>query len=459
MKPPVYFVSTSDGGRVAYQDFGAGALTTLFMVEWAATVDMVWEHPAHLRFWHYQSQLSRCIKFDPRGVGRSISGGTAEVPSLHRWAEDAVAVLDAADAQQAIVFGEAYGTHAAVALAATYPERVARLILANPFVSLRASPERPYGFIDTAANMLIEQVRSGWGTGAIVTAFAPSLSSERAFYEFCARLERAAGTAESAVQWAKAALRSDITPLLPKVRVPTLVMRTQDHAYVPVEASREVAGAIAGAAFIESDRATLYWFDDEQTADRYARFIFGKPQRAPGDRLGRAVMFTDIVRSTEHVAKYGDARWREVLYAIDAFVRQTVAGQQGRVVKDTGDGHLAEFENLTDAVRAALAVRDGVHFFGVALRVGLHVGEVDVLPNGALAGFNIHIAARVMEAAGEDQILASEPVAAALKDGPAHVERVGERVLRGVPDPMTLYEVSGASVSDTAEPVERPAPT
>lgn len=459
MKPPVRFVSTSDGGRVAYQDFGAGALTTLFMVDWPATVDMVWEHPAHLRFWHYQSQLSRCIKFDPRGVGRSISGGTADVRSLHGWAEDAVAVLDAADAQQAIVFGEAYGTHAAVALAATYPERVVRLILANPFICLRASPERPYGFVDTAADMLIEQVRSGWGTGAIVMAFAPSLSSDEVFYDFCARFERAAGTAESAVQWAQAALHSDITPLLPKVRTPTLVMRTADHAYVHVEASRDVADAIAGAEFIESDSATLYWFDDEQTADCYSRFIFGEPQRAPGERLERAVMFTDIVRSTDHIAKHGDARWREVLYAIDAFVRQTVAGQRGRVVKDTGDGHLAEFENLGDAARAALAVRDGVHFFGVALRVGLHVGEVDVLPNGALGGFNIHIAARVMEAAGEDQILASEPVAAALEDGPAHLGRSGKRVLRGVPDPMTLYEVSRATVSDTAEPVDRPPTT
>src|SRR5690242_2330751 len=47
--PPVAYAHTADGGHVGYQVFGEGRFAFLGLREWAASIDAVWEHPAHLR--------------------------------------------------------------------------------------------------------------------------------------------------------------------------------------------------------------------------------------------------------------------------------------------------------------------------------------------------------------------------------------------------------------------------
>src|SRR5947207_5000278 len=92
----------------------------------------------------------------------------------------------------------------------------------------------------------------------------------------------------------------------------------------------------------------------------------------------RAVMFTDIVGSTEMTARLGDAAALELGRVQDALVRRGLAAHRGREVKHTGDGIMAVFDDVARAVRAAADIQ--WHFSAyncdaaesLSVRIGIH---------------------------------------------------------------------------------------
>src|SRR5256714_839638 len=93
----------------------------------------------------------------------------------------------------------------------------------------------------------------------------------------------------------------------------------------------------------------------------------GDPKVTPGtiapqmDAGLRAVMFTDIVGSTEMTVRLGDIAALELVRVHDALVRRGLAAHQGREVKHTGDGIMAGFDDVARAGRAAADIQG--HFF------------------------------------------------------------------------------------------------
>ncbi len=70
------------------------------------------------------------IRFDQRGMGLSSRASLDEIgPSF--WAEDAIAVMDAAGCEQATIFGSGFTAMSGLVLAAEYPERVRSLVIVN----------------------------------------------------------------------------------------------------------------------------------------------------------------------------------------------------------------------------------------------------------------------------------------------------------------------------------------
>jgi class 3 adenylate cyclase len=130
---------------------------------------------------------------------------------------------------------------------------------------------------------------------------------------------------------------------------------------------------------------------------------------AEPERVLATVLFTDIVGSTEHAERLGDAKWREVLDAHHALVRRQIQTFKGREVKTTGDGFLLAFDSPARAVQCARAIRDGVARLGLEIRAGLHSGECEVVGSD-LAGIAVHVASRVQTAAGPGEVLVSSTV-------------------------------------------------
>jgi pimeloyl-ACP methyl ester carboxylesterase/predicted glycosyltransferase len=112
-----------DGVRVGYDVYGAGEPTILLLTSWAIV---------HARQWKaqvpYLARRFRVIAVEGRGNGRADRPGTAEAYSDQEYVEDAIAVLDAAGADQAVVVGLSMGGRHALQLAAWYPERAAGVI-------------------------------------------------------------------------------------------------------------------------------------------------------------------------------------------------------------------------------------------------------------------------------------------------------------------------------------------
>ena len=118
----------------------------------------------------------------------------------------------------------------------------------------------------------------------------------------------------------------------------------------------------------------------------------------PGERVVATVLFSDIVDSTSTLTRVGDAAWHELLLAHNKRLRDELNLYRGREIKTTGDGFLAVFDGATRAVLCAAAMIRAAASLGLAIRVGIHTGEVEFLGADA-RGLAVHTAARVLSVA------------------------------------------------------------
>lgn len=239
-----------------------------------------------------------------------------------------------------------------------------------------------------------------------------------------------AGTPDVIAAFTRASLRQDVTPLLERITLPTLVIYTGDLATVTPQHTKAVASGIPEATFLLRPSSSFNW--GEWDSDIH-EFITGARPPTGATRDLAAIVFTDIVDSSRAAAQRGDAMWRDVLGRLDEFVGRVVSEGRGRVVKQTGDGHLVEFARPGDALAVACRLVDDVRFLGVDLRVGIHFGEVEHRPEGDVGGLAVHLAARIAAEATAHEILVSRTVAdLTIGDGRTYISR-GEHSLKGIP--------------------------
>jgi class 3 adenylate cyclase len=134
----------------------------------------------------------------------------------------------------------------------------------------------------------------------------------------------------------------------------------------------------------------------------------------------------------------GDAKWKSVLERHDRACRVAITRCGGRVVKSTGDGVLALFPSAGAAVRSAGRLRDDLAADGLEIRIGVHVGDVDHRGDD-VSGLAVHVAARVMSAAGPGELLVTPSVVAAVAGEVGRFESIGHRELKGVPGSWELF--------------------
>jgi len=124
-------------------------------------------------------------------------------------------------------------------------------------------------------------------------------------------------------------------------------------------------------------------------------------------RVLATLLFVDVVSSTETAARLGDAAWRDLLSQYFETMRAELERFGGREVKTTGDGMLVTFDGAARAVQCAAAIRRVARDHDLQLRIGVHVGEVEVIGDD-VRGVTVHEAARIMAAAEPDEIVVSE---------------------------------------------------
>jgi len=224
----------------------------------------------------------RVIRFDNRGVGRSSDPpGPYSVPMM---ADDALAVLDAAGAASAHVYGVSLGGAIALQLALDHPGRVRSLILGCTAASAGGVPRgallaRARSLLPAAAlNRMAWELLYGPGTPA----------SRRAEDQQIVRRTRCSGRGRRG-QLAGAA-GFDVTGRLTEIRIPTLVLHGAWDRIVPAASARRLADGIAGARLLMfPDAGHAYITDVTRAANQEVlHFLAGIPAqsaaRAPAPR-------------------------------------------------------------------------------------------------------------------------------------------------------------------------------
>ena len=173
--------------------------------------------------------------------------------------------------------------------------------------------------------------------------------------------------------------------------------------------------------------------------------------RRGGDRRLAAVLFTDIVSSTEVASELGDARWRELLGRHHRIVRANLKRFGGREQDTAGDGFFATFVVPADAIRCAASAQGEVRTLGIEIRAGVTFGEVEMV-DGKPGGLVVHTGARIMGASSAGVVTVSSAVRDLLPGAGIAFEDAGMHRLKGLEDEVHLYRVAAID----GEPVERP---
>lgn len=158
-------------------------------------------------------------------------------------------------------------------------------------------------------------------------------------------------------------------------------------------------------------------------------------------RVLATILFIDIVASTERMALIGDRAWVKLFADFRAAARSALTHSHGKEIASTGDGFLATFDGPTRAVRCAAAIHSAATGLGLAIRAGLHIGEVEC-EDGEINGIAVHIGARITALAGANETLVSETVRQLLAGATRSFAERGTHMLKGVPGLWPLYAVS-----------------
>jgi pimeloyl-ACP methyl ester carboxylesterase/class 3 adenylate cyclase len=426
--------------HIAYQVLGHGPLDLVFVPGFVSNVEYAWEDPQLAHFYRRLASFARLILFDKRGTGMSDPVSIAQLPTLEERMDDVRAVMDAAGSQRAALVGVSEGGALCLLFAATYPDRTSAIAIIGSFARIAWAPDYPFGVPPASYRTMLEKLEQGWGQGALLGAFAPSLAGDAAMRESWARLQRRAASPGAAAAVTRMAFETDARSILPAIRVPTLILHRSGDIMVEVEHGRYLAREIAGAKLVEVPGIDhFYWVGDADAyIDHIEEFLTGERQAPASDRVLATILFADIAGSTEKAAQLGDTRWRQLLDSFYSVARRQLARFRGTEVDTAGDGFFASFDGPARAVRCAAAIGGGARLLGLEVRAGVHTGECEVM-GPKIGGIAVHIGARVAGQAKPGEVLVSSTVKDLVAGSGLAFEDRGSHALKGVPGQWQLY--------------------
>ncbi|BBX75738.1 adenylate/guanylate cyclase domain-containing protein [Mycobacterium shinjukuense] len=431
---------------IAYQVLGDGPGDLLVVPGPSIPIDTVDAEPSMYRFHRRLASFSRVIRFDHRGVGLSSPVSSLDGLGPRFWAQDVIAVMDAAGCERATLFASGFTSTTALVLAANYPDRVRGLVIVNGSARALRAPDYQIGAESNTAEPFLtvgiepDAVERGFDVLGIV---APSVAGDEAFRTWWDLAGNRGASPSMARAFINAVRDVDARDSLAHISAPTLILHRVDATFVPVGHGRYLAEHITGSRFVELPGAdALYWVGDTAALlDEIEEFITGVRGGFIAERVLTTIMFTDIVGSTERAASLGDNRWRDLLDNHDNLVRHEIQRFGGREVNTAGDGFVATFTSPSAAIACADEIVDAVGALGIEVRVGIHAGEVEVrgAPGCDVAGMTVHIGARVAALAGRSEVLVSSTVRDIVAGSRHRFADRGERELKGVPGRWRLY--------------------
>jgi class 3 adenylate cyclase/pimeloyl-ACP methyl ester carboxylesterase len=449
--PPVRYVRCGDG-NVAYQRFGVGDTVQVFVPPLTSNLDLVWELEEWSRLIRRAARVLDVITYDKRGTG--LSDPVTDGVGFETHAADLIAIMDREGVERAGLAGFSEGGIVALVAAALFPDRVSTVVtqgtpvMGAPRTELEpfADPADPPPTDAEQAERYRSMLRH-WATAEsmVLDITAPGASADPRIVEWQAKYERQSASPGAARIHLRSQAGFDLRPYLSRVRCPTLVLHATRDGLNHVTHGRLLASLLPNAELREFDHDAHFWFLTYRDAFSVQDWVEGwtlghAPDRGTTTAFA-TVLFTDIVDSTRRAAELGDAAWRQLLEHHDAVVRSVVGRFDGHVVKTTGDGVLATFSDPGRALDAAGDIRTQLSGSGIAVRAGLHIGQLERREDGDVAGVVVNIAARVEAVAAPGQILVTQAIRDMMLGSGRSFEPNGDHQLKGIEGSWRLYSV------------------
>ena len=433
--------------NIAYQVSGDGPFDLVFVVGFVSHLELATRMPTFAPFLERLASFCRLIRFDKRGTGMSdrVSGA----PSLETRMDDVRAVMDAAGSERAAFYGLSEGAAMSILFAATYPERVAALVLRSAYPRRMWAPDYPWGSteeefrrqVDRDLRMYGPREEAEQAVSELGTFEGEELSSFLDYLRF--------GASPGALEALHRMNRDiDVRPVLPSVHVPTLILRGSEDRIVAPEVAQYMASRIPTAQLVEIPGAGHLSFGSSSDPigdeiERFTREVWasGGWDDVEPERVLATVLFTDIVGSTAKAAELGDRAWRDLLERHHALIRRQLLRYRGTELDVAGDGFFARFDGPARAIHCAQAITGDVRELGIEVRAGLHTGECELV-DGKVGGIAVHIGARVAKEAEPSEVLVSSTVRDLVAGSGLSFRERGVAQLKGVPEEWRLYAVA-----------------
>ncbi len=453
MEPRIEYARAEDGASIACTAIGQGPPIvlagnysgdlTLFSHAGLPLVDRLVE-AGH-----------RVIVYDQRGTGASDRDFGRSTPDTRL--SDLESVIDRMVDGPFALIGRIHAGPIAIAYAARHNDRVTHLACFDGYV--RGSDYYTATPYTRAIRVMAGIAEDDWEFFTLALAnFAGGFRDA----EFAAKLAaafKAGMTPQGYMHSVESAESVDVSALLPLISVPTLAIHDRSAVLSDPRAARSIASSIAGAQ-------SMLVRSPQEAAEAIIEFLAAHPATSAGVTEARVqtgvrtILFTDIVGHTEMMQRLGDAKGRDVLREHERITRDLLKQHGGAEVKTMGDGFMASFGSVTQALDCAIALQRAFaeHTAGTEerrdapsgpspsmpeplhVRVGLNAGE-PIEEDGDLFGATVILASRIAAKAGAGEILIPEPVRHLLSGKNYIYTDRGEHAMKGFDDAVRLYEV------------------
>jgi len=341
----IRYLQTSDGVKLAWAEAGSGPVLVK-AANWLTHLEYDWQSPVWHHWIRFFAEHFHFVRYDERGCGMT-DWNVGDV-SFARWVEDLETVVDASEVRAPFaLLGISQGASVCIAYAVRHPDRVSRLILYGAYA--RGWGQRGDLEGQREYEAIVELVRLGWGKDnpafrqIFTSRFIPGGTDEQVgwFNELCRKTSSPAVAAELLATRA----HIQVTDLLGRVRVPTLVIHAREDVVCPLAEGRLVAAGIPGAQFVELDSRNHILLEHEPAWERFQEVVhefMGLEGSASGeDRAFRAL----------------SARERDILAAIAEGLSNAEIGERLAISGKTVRNHVSNvFDKIGVWTRAQAIV-------------------------------------------------------------------------------------------------------
>lgn len=469
--PPIRYARTSDDVFIAYCVDGSGSPVLMLVEPVFADFGLYWPWLMAMDNWPEMTGKHAIGYLSWRGFG--LSDREVPLASVEDRIRDIDAVLDQWGVEKVSLWCGGNVGATGMLYAAERPERVSSLVLYNFWLGPSG---RTLG--QGALSQLLE---ANWEYYLILLGqILAGVENPERGREFT-KIMAASATQEHYRGWLEKNLEIDVISLMPRIKVPTLVVVWQQltlGSFSPLESARKLAAGIANARLSllpgnsylvdETSLATASRFSLDVQANRMGPggrpepvAVAVSPERvlqpvaaaptatlpalaAPAAPTTSAhelctILFTDIKDNAAMMLRLGDARGRQALRDHERLTREALRAHGGAEVKAMGEGFLLTFPSAARALECAVDLQRGFATHAdLQVRIGINAGE-PIAEDGDLFGTAVITAARLCGKADGGEILVSNVVRELAGGRGFRFEERGQAALRGLEDPVKMF--------------------